>query len=63
MTWDAAVCTLKTKKYQSLKGQGLWTPQASMKKKDDKIAGLHAAIHKLMAQVLNKGPGAQHWAL
>ena len=49
MTWEAAVCTLKTK-YHSLKGQTLWTPQVSMKKKDDEIAGLHAVIHKLMVQ-------------
>jgi hypothetical protein len=32
MTWDSVVRTLKTK-YQSLKGQGLWTPQAATKKK------------------------------
>jgi hypothetical protein len=50
MTWDAIVRSLKTK-YQSLKGQGLWTPQATTKKKDDEISGLHAAINKLTAQV------------
>jgi hypothetical protein len=50
MNWDTVVPTLKTK-YQSLKGQGLWTPQATYKKEDDEIAGLHAAISKLSAQV------------
>jgi hypothetical protein len=50
MTWDAVIRTLKTK-YQSLKGQGLWTPQATSKKRDDKLSGLHAAISKLTAQV------------
>jgi hypothetical protein len=50
MTWDSVVRTLKTK-YQSLKGQGLWTPQATSKKKDDELSGLHAAILKLSAKV------------
>jgi hypothetical protein len=50
MSWDTVVCTLKTK-YQSLKGQVLWTPQATNKKKDNKIAGLHAPISKLSTQV------------
>jgi hypothetical protein len=54
MTWDAVVRTLKTK-YQSLKGQGLWTPQATSKKKDDELSGLHAAITKLSAQVAGAG--------
>jgi hypothetical protein len=50
MSWDTVVRTLKTK-YQSLKGQGLWSPQATTKKRDDEMAGLHAAINKLTAQV------------
>jgi hypothetical protein len=50
MSWDTVVRALKTK-YQSLKGQGLWTPQATAKKKDDKLSGLHTAISKLIAQV------------
>jgi hypothetical protein len=50
MTWDLVVQTLKTK-YQSLKGQGLWTPQLTTKKKDSELSGLHAAINKLTAQV------------
>jgi hypothetical protein len=50
MTWDTVVWTLKTT-HQSLKGQGLWTPQATTKKNEDELAGLHAAINKLMAQV------------
>jgi hypothetical protein len=54
MTWDAVVRTLKTK-YQSLKGQGLWTPQATSKKKDDELSGLHAAITKLSVQVGGAG--------
>ncbi len=32
MNWDTVVRALKTK-YQSLKGQGLWTPQVTNKKK------------------------------
>lgn len=50
MNWDAVVRTLKNK-YQSLKGQGLWTPQLSVKKKDDELTGLLAAINKLSVQV------------
>jgi hypothetical protein len=50
MNWDAVVHTLKNK-YQSLKGQGLWTPQFTTKKKDDKISGLHATLNKLSAQI------------
>ena len=50
MTWDSVVRTLKTK-YQSLKGQGLWTPQLTTKKRDSELSGLHAAINKLTAQV------------
>jgi transcriptional regulator NrdR family protein len=56
MSWDSVVRSLKTK-YQSLKGQGLWTPQATTKKKDDELSGLHAAINKLTAQVQNGGAG------
>jgi hypothetical protein len=41
---------LKTK-YQSLKGQGLWTPQATAKQKENKLTGLQTAISKLTAQV------------
>jgi hypothetical protein len=55
MNWDAVVRTLKTK-YQSLKGQSLWTPQASTKKRDDEISGLHVAINKLSARI-NSGTG------
>jgi hypothetical protein len=47
MNWDAVVQTLKTKKYQRLKGQGLWTPQVTTKKRDDNITGLHVALNKL----------------
>jgi hypothetical protein len=54
MNWDAVVRGLKTK-YQSLKGQGLWTPQAPTKKRDDDISGLHVAINKLSARI-NAGP-------
>lgn len=50
MTWESVVQTLKTK-YQSLKGQGIWIPQVTTKKKDDELSGLHAAISKLMAQI------------
>ena len=50
MTWDSVVRTLKTK-YQSLKGQGLWTPQITNKKKESELSGLHAAINKLAAKV------------
>jgi hypothetical protein len=49
MTWDAIICTHKTK-YQSLKGQALWTPQATMKKKNDELSSLHTAINKLTEQ-------------
>jgi hypothetical protein len=56
MTWDAVVRTLKTK-YQSLKGQGLWTPQSTTKKKDDELSGLHAAINKLSAEVAGSRDG------
>jgi hypothetical protein len=56
MSWDSVVRTLKTK-YQSLKGQGLWAPQATSKKKDDELSGLHAAINKLTAQVAGAGEG------
>jgi hypothetical protein len=55
MTWDTVIRTLKTK-YQSLKGQGLWTPQLTSKKKDDELSGLHFAISKLSAQVGGDGP-------
>jgi hypothetical protein len=47
-----------------LKGQGLWTPQATSKKKDDKLSRLHAAISKLSAQVgagSNRGGGGPHY--
>jgi hypothetical protein len=50
MNWNAVVRTLKTK-YQSLKGQGLWTPQVTTKKRDDEISDLHVAINKLSAQI------------
>jgi hypothetical protein len=52
LNWDAVVRTLKNK-YQSLKGQGLWTPQLTNKKREDKISGLHAALTKLSAQVIS----------
>ena len=48
MTWDAVVSTLNTT-YQSLKGQGLWTPQATTKNKDDELSDLYAAINNLIA--------------
>jgi hypothetical protein len=48
MSWDAVVRTLKTKS-QSLKGPGLWTPQATIKEKDDEVSVLHVAINKLSA--------------
>jgi hypothetical protein len=56
MSWDGVVCTLKTK-YQSLKGQGLWTRQATSKKRDDELSGLHATFNKLAAQVGGGGGG------
>jgi hypothetical protein len=61
MNWDAVIRTLKTK-YQSLKGQGLWTPQLTTKKRDDGISGLHAALNKLSAQIDSGASGKPHGA-
>jgi hypothetical protein len=57
MNWDSAIRTLKTK-HQSLKGQGLWTPQATTKKQDDEISGLRASLNKLSAH-FNAGTGGR----
>jgi hypothetical protein len=54
MSWDTVMRTLKTK-YKILKGQGLWTPQATTKKRDDELTGLHTAINKL-TEVLKSAP-------
>jgi hypothetical protein len=49
MSWDGVVRTLKTK-YQSLKGQGLYSLQATSKKREVELSGLHAAYNKLAAK-------------
>ena len=38
-------------KYRRLKAQNMWTPQASSKFKEDEIAGLHADLKNIAAQV------------
>jgi hypothetical protein len=58
MNWHAIVRTLKNK-YQSVKGQELWTPQLTTKKRDNKISGLHVTLSKLSAQV-NSGSSGKH---